>query len=52
MYAMTRSTGVTREPAKTKTELREMLAEAVRNTQPEAKPKPKTRRTSLLVAKS
>jgi hypothetical protein len=30
-----------REPAKTKAELREMLAEAVRNTQPETKPKPK-----------
>jgi hypothetical protein len=30
-----------REPAKTKAELREMLAEAVRNTQPEAKPQTK-----------
>jgi hypothetical protein len=29
----------TREPPKTKTELREMLTEAVRNTQPEPKPK-------------
>jgi hypothetical protein len=30
-----------REPAKTKAELREMLAEAVRNTQPEPKRPPK-----------
>ena len=30
-----------REPAKTKAELREMLAEAVRNTQPQTEPKPK-----------
>jgi hypothetical protein len=30
-----------REPAKTKAELREMLAEAVRNTQPERKRPPK-----------
>ena len=29
-----------REPAKTKAELREMLAEAVRNTQPQTKTKP------------
>jgi hypothetical protein len=28
-------------PGRTKAELREMLAEAVRNTQPETKPKPK-----------
>jgi hypothetical protein len=28
------------EPAKTKAELREMLAEAVRNTQPQPKPQP------------
>jgi len=32
-----------REPAKTKAELREMLAEAVRNTQPETKPPVKSR---------
>jgi hypothetical protein len=32
-----------REPAKTKAELREMLAEAVRNTQPEMKPPAKSR---------
>jgi hypothetical protein len=32
-----------REPAKTKAELREMLAEAVRNTQPEVKPPTKSR---------
>jgi hypothetical protein len=30
-----------REPAKTKAELREMLTEAVRNTQPEPQPKSK-----------
>jgi hypothetical protein len=29
----------TREPPKTKAELREMLTQAVRNTQPEKKPK-------------
>ena len=29
-----------REPAKTKAELQEMLAQAVRNTQPQAEPKP------------
>jgi hypothetical protein len=35
----------TREPAKTKAELREMLAEAVRNTaQPQPKPPTKTKR--------
>jgi hypothetical protein len=33
-----------REPAKTKAELREMLAEAVRNTQPRAKRTPKAKR--------
>ncbi len=32
----------TREPPKTKAELREMLTEAVRNTQPEPKPPTKT----------
>lgn len=31
-----------REPAKTKAELREMLTQAVRNTQPEPKPKSKS----------
>jgi hypothetical protein len=30
-----------REPAKTKNELREILAEAIRNTQPQPKPEPK-----------
>jgi hypothetical protein len=33
-----------REPAKSKAELREMLAEAVRNTQPEPKSPPKAKR--------
>jgi hypothetical protein len=33
-----------REPAKTKAELREMLAEAVRNTQPEPKRAPKAKK--------
>jgi hypothetical protein len=33
-----------REPAKTKAELREMLAEAVRNTQPETKRPPQARK--------
>jgi hypothetical protein len=33
-----------REPAKTKAELREMLAEVVRNTQPETKRPPKAKR--------
>jgi hypothetical protein len=32
-----------REPPKTKVELREMLAEAVRNTQFESKPLPKAK---------
>jgi hypothetical protein len=31
----------TREPPKSKAELREMLTEAVRNTQPERRPPPK-----------
>jgi hypothetical protein len=30
-----------REPPKTKSELRQMLTEAVRNTQPDAVPRPK-----------
>jgi uncharacterized protein YdhG (YjbR/CyaY superfamily) len=34
----------TREPPKTKAQLREMLAEAVRNTQPDATPQPKPER--------
>jgi hypothetical protein len=34
----------TREPPKTKAELREMLTEAVRNTQPEPKRPPKVKR--------
>jgi hypothetical protein len=34
-----------REPPKTKAELREMLTEAVRNTQSEAKRRPKTKKT-------
>jgi hypothetical protein len=34
----------TREPKKTKAELYEMLAEAVRNTQPEIKRPPKAKR--------
>jgi hypothetical protein len=34
----------TREPPKTKAELREMLAEAVRNTQPETKQQSKKER--------
>jgi hypothetical protein len=34
----------TREPPKTKADLREMLAEAVRNTQPEKKPQAKPKR--------
>jgi hypothetical protein len=33
-----------REPKKTKAELREMLTEAVRNTQPEPKPPPKSKK--------
>jgi hypothetical protein len=32
---------ITRAPPKTKAELRQMLAEAVRNTQPTADPRPK-----------
>jgi hypothetical protein len=32
-----------REAPKTKAELREMLAEAVRNTQPETRPQPKSK---------
>jgi hypothetical protein len=36
-------TSFTREPAKTKAELRQMLTEAVRNTQPEPKRPPKAK---------
>ena len=36
----------TREPPKTKAELREMLTEAVRNTQPEPERPPKAKRGS------
>ena len=39
MFAMTQGRAK-REPSKTKAELREMLAEAVRNTQPQPKPQP------------
>ena len=43
----------TREPARTKDELRQMLAEAVRNTQPSAsqgsKPLPKAKKTAARV---
>jgi uncharacterized protein YdhG (YjbR/CyaY superfamily) len=35
---------ITRQPPKTKAELREMLTEAVRNTQPESKRPPKAKR--------
>jgi len=38
---MTWQKSSTRQPPKTKAELREMLAEAVRNTQPETKRPPK-----------
>jgi hypothetical protein len=34
-------TSITREPPKTKAELRQMLTEAVRNTQPSADHRPK-----------
>ena len=37
----------TREPPKTKAELREMLAEAVRNTQPETKRQSKAKRDKI-----
>ena len=39
-----------RERAKTKAELREMLAEAVRNTQPEPKRPPKAKKDRRLKA--
>jgi hypothetical protein len=46
MTVMTSWKPTQREPAKTKAELREMLAEAVRNTQPqtETKPSPKAKK--------
>jgi predicted Zn-dependent peptidase len=46
MQLMTSWKPTPRQPAKTKAELREMLAEAVRNTQPqtEAKPLPKAKK--------
>jgi len=37
---------IKREPPKTKAELREMLAEAVRNTQPGSNAEPKRKRQS------
>jgi hypothetical protein len=37
---------IKREPPKTKAELREMLAEAVRNTQPGGNPEPKRKPVS------
>ncbi|GGI23676.1 hypothetical protein GCM10010987_25590 [Bradyrhizobium guangdongense] len=42
MLSMTQWT-LKREPAKTKDQLREMLAEAVRNTQPKPERAPKTK---------
>ncbi len=44
MQLMTSWKPMPREPAKTKAELREMLAEAVRNTQPETKPQTKAKK--------
>jgi hypothetical protein len=44
MLFMTQWQPPKREPAKTKAELREMLAEAVRNTQPEPKRQSKAKR--------
>jgi hypothetical protein len=41
---MTKWQKPTREPAKTKAQLREMLTEAVRNTQPETKRPPQAKR--------
>jgi hypothetical protein len=42
----------TREPPKTKAELREMLTEAVRNTQPDQKRPPKIKRDFAASIKS
>jgi hypothetical protein len=39
-----------REPAKTKAELREMLAEAVRNTQPQTEPEPEPKKSRRVAA--
>jgi len=39
-------TSIPRQPAKTKAELREMLTEAVRNTQPRTAPEPPRKRRS------
>jgi hypothetical protein len=44
MFMATWTKGFTREPPKTKAQLREMLTEAVRNTQPEPKRPPKGKR--------
>jgi hypothetical protein len=41
-----------RQPVKTKTELREMLAEAVRNTQLETKRQPRSERAKQVKNKS
>jgi len=49
---MTTWTKTTREPPKTKSQLREMLAEAVRNTQPETvgNTQPETKRPPKAIA--
>jgi hypothetical protein len=44
LFMTTWTKAYTREPNKTKAELREMLAEAVRNTQPEPKRPPQAER--------
>lgn len=44
IHVMTQWQKPTREPPKTKSELREMLAEAVRNTQPEPKKPAKSKK--------
>jgi hypothetical protein len=44
MWFMTQWQKPTREPPKTKAQLREMLTEAVRNTQPEPKRPPQAKR--------
>jgi hypothetical protein len=43
MFMATWTKTFTREPPKTKAQLREMLTEAVRNTQPEPEPPPKAK---------
>jgi hypothetical protein len=50
ILAMTSWKPKPREPAKTKAELREMLAEAVRNTQPQTEPKPKPKKGRRVAA--